>query len=162
MKQVSSKRSKTDADFAELAKLEWYASIYTMKNDDGELRICLPSDLIESSLINGAKKQKLGKKAQAGLFVENHVFLNFDGDHLTPDELWGRDENRFVKKVKVQQNSVMRTRFIAENWSVDVDIVYDDLHFNKADIAKIVEDTGFQVGFGDWRPKYGRFEAELL
>jgi len=159
MKRVSSKRNKTDADFAEMAKIEWYASLYVTKDSAGELRICLPSDLLEASFINGSKKRKLGKQAQAGMFVNNHAILNFDGSELSIDQLFERDENRFTKSVKIQRNKVMRTRFIVENWKTDVEIVFDDKHFNEPEVKEIVEITGDQIGFGDWRPKFGRFRV---
>ena len=156
LKAISSKRSKTDADFEEMSKIEWFAALYLNK----EKQIILPDFVLEAAFINGAKKSKLGKQAQAGLFIEGHSILDFDGKELSPDELFERGENLHRKAVKVQQNKVMRTRFIAEQWGAEIAITYNDTLLNKAAVLRAIEDCGEQVGLCDWRPKYGRFLVE--
>ena len=156
MKQISSKRSKTDADYEELARLEWMASLYLK---DG--RIVLPDYCLESAFVSGAKKLKLGQQAKAGLFVETHAPLLFDGCERTPEALYERDENRFTIGVRVQRNKVMRTRFIAHDWRAEVTISYEDKMLNRATVIDIVTVTGEQCGMFDWRPKYGRYTAEV-
>lgn len=157
MKQISAKRSKTDADYEELAKLEWMASLYLKEG-----RIVLPDYCLESAFVSGAKKLKLGQQTKAGLFVAHHAPLQFEGCGLSPDELWIRDENRFTIGVRVQRNKVMRTRFIAREWCAEVEIQYEDKMLNKGTVVDIVTATGEQCGMFDWRPKYGRFMAEVL
>lgn len=157
LKQISSKRAKTDADFEEMARIEWYASVYA---DNG--KIVLPSEVLESAFNNGAKKLKLGKQSQATIFVARNAELHFDGDNLSFDELWKRDQNRFTVGVRVGQSKVMRTRFRANDWSCDVEIVYDDKVMNRSQILDIVNATGNLVGLCDWRPKFGRFTTEIV
>jgi hypothetical protein len=158
LKEVSGKRKKTDADYEQMALIEWHASLYL----DKEKRIILPGMMLEASLINGAKKFKLGQQAKAGLFVESHAVLNFDGQGLTPDELWERGENTLTVACKVAMAKIMRTRFIAEEWSADVAVTFDDSLFNPAQISEIFEASGTQIGVGTWRPRHGRFFAESL
>ena len=160
MKVISSKRGKTDADFEELAKIEWFASLYTAKESEGG-HIVLPDFVVEATLNAGCRKSKLGKQAQAGLFVDGHSKLNFDGDNLSIDKLFERDENRHCAAVRIGQSKVMRTRFIAEQWSTDVMIVFNDTLLNKAQVEQAVFDAGEQCGICDWRPKFGRFTAEI-
>lgn len=157
MKKISGKRNKTDADFEELARLEWLGSLYTNKE-----RIVIPDLVMTAMLIEGAKKFRKGKQAQAGLLVYNHLPLQFDGDDLGLKELWERDENRFTIGVRVQRNRVMRTRFTAEEWSLVAPIVYDDTLFNEREVKEIMEIAGTQVGLCDWRPRYGRFSVQVL
>ena len=157
IKAVTSKRSKTDADHEEMAKLEWFASLYLDKG-----KVIIPDFVVEASLVAGARKSKLGKQAEAAIYVENHAILEFDGMDLTPEELFDRDENRDCRAVRVQKNKVMRTRFIAKEWSANISVLFDDSMLNSAAVKKAVADCGYQVGLCDWRPKYGRFEAELL
>lgn len=157
MKQISSKRDKTDADFEEMARIEWYSSLYT-DND----KICIPSEVLESAFVSGAKKKKLGQKAQSGLFVETNAILDFEGCDLTIDELWERDQNRLTVGVRIQRNKVMRTRFKAPQWQTVVECVYDDAQLNKSQVVDIVTITGSQVGLCDWRPKFGRYTATAI
>jgi hypothetical protein len=156
IKKISAKRNKTDADHEELAKLEWFASIYINKSD----QIVIPSNMLESMFVNGAKKTRQGKQAQAGFFVEENPLLEFDGDDLTTQKLWERDQNRHVMAVNVQRNKIMRTRFIAEDWGLSVTCNYNDEHFNKSAVVEIFQTAGANVGIGDWRPKFGRFYVE--
>lgn len=158
MKKVSSKRNKTEADLIYLAKLEFMASVYF----DKEGSIIIPSQLIEALFVNGAKRTKQGKQAQAGFLCFENPLLRFDGEDLGIEELWERDQNRFTMAVKVQRNKVMRTRFIAEEWSLNFTTQYNDDHFNASDISQIFETSGMNVGLGDWRPKYGRFISKVV
>lgn len=158
MKKVSSKRNKTEADLIYLAKLEFMASVYL----DKEGSIIIPSQLIEALFVNGAKRTKQGKQAQAGFLCFENPLLRFDGEDLGIEELWERDQNRFTMAVKVQRNKVMRTRFIAEEWSLNFTTQYNDDHFNASDISQIFETSGMNVGLGDWRPKYGRFISKVV
>jgi hypothetical protein len=157
LKQVNSKRGKTDADFEEVARIEWFASLYLH-----EKRVCLPSEVLEAGLIGGARKLKLGKQAQAGLYATHHAILEFDGCELSPEQLWERDQNRFTVGVKIGMNKVMRTRFRVDTWSTSVELLFDDGLLNKAQVLELVRITGEQIGLCDWRPKFGRFVSEPL
>jgi hypothetical protein len=141
-----------------MALIEWHASLYL----DKDKRIILPGMMLESSLINGAKKFKLGQQAKAGLFVESHAALEFDGCDLTPEQLWERSENTLTVACKVSMAKIMRTRFIAHDWAADVAVTFDDSLFNPSQIADIFEASGMQIGVGTWRPRHGRFFAESL
>lgn len=157
MKQISGKRAKTDADFEQMAKIEWYASLYT---DGG--KVCIPVEVWEAAFIGGSKKIKAGQKAQAGLFTAENAILSFDGDDLTIDQLWERDQNRYTTGVRIQRNKVMRTRSRFNQWSTKITLVFDDQVLNKAEVVEITNLTGSLVGIGDWRPKFGRFASKLL
>lgn len=157
MRAISSKRGKTDADFEELAKIEWYAAVYTNK----EQQIVLPDFVVEAAFHAGSRKSKLGKQAQAGLFVDGHSLLDFDGAALSLDSLFERDQNRHCAAVRIGQAKVMRTRFIAEQWAATVRVKYNDTMLNRAQVMQAVQDAGEQVGLCDWRPKYGRYGAEF-
>jgi hypothetical protein len=158
LKEISGKRKKVDADYEQMAKIEWFASLYLDKSD----RIILPGMMLEASLVNGAKKFKLGQQAKAGLFVESHAQLQFDGQELTPEQLWERGDNTLTVACKVAMAKIMRTRFIAHEWAADVAVTFDDSLFNPAQIAEIFEASGMQIGVGTWRPRHGRFFSEPL
>ena len=154
MRKVSSKRDKTDADFEELARLEWYGSLYL---DDG--KPCLPGEILEAAFVGAAKKQKKGKQAQAGIFCPGSYPLIYDGSRK-PEELWEDPKYRYKVGARVQQNRVMRTRPIFREWSCKIQVQYDDSLLNEEEVKHIVTVTGEIVGVGDWRPKYGRFKVD--
>ena len=161
MKAVSSKRKKTDADFDELARLEWLAGIYRSADS-----LVIPDYVIESAMIAGAKKSKRGPQAKCGLFFTQHALLEFDGkpDAINDDTLAGMFESgQFTHTigVRVGMAKVMRTRPIFRNWSCIAIAQYDPDVLNLRDIEEIAADAGKLVGIGDWRPKHGRFLAEV-
>lgn len=155
MKQITSKRAKTDADFAEMARIEWMASVYL---DNG--RICVPSEVWESAIVSGAKKLKLGKSAQAAIFCPSNSILEFEGCKMSLEELWKRDHNRLTVGVRVGTNKVMRTRFKAEKWSTELEVSFDDSILNESQVRDMLRITGEQCGLCDWRPKFGRFSVK--
>ena len=162
MKAVSSKRKKTDADFDELARLEWLAGIYRSADD-----LVIPDYVIESAMIAGAKKSKRGPQAKCGMFFTEHALLEFDGkpDAINDDTLAGMFESgQFTHTigVRVGMAKVMRTRPIFRNWSCIAMAQYDPDVLNLRDIEEIAADAGKLVGIGDWRPKHGRFLAEVI
>ena len=162
MKAVSSKRKKTDADFDELARLEWLAGIYRSADD-----LVIPDYVIESAMIAGAKKSKRGPQAKCGLFFTQHALLEFDGKpgEINDDTLAAMfDSGGFTHTigVRVGMAKVMRTRPIFRNWSCIAMAQYDPDVLNLRDIEEIAADAGKLVGIGDWRPKHGRFLAEVI
>ena len=162
MKAVSSKRKKTDADYDEMARLEWLAGLYRI---DGDLVI--PDYVIESTMIAGAKKSKRGPQAKCGLFFTEHASLVFPGkpdviNDETLAEMFMSGDFTHTIGVKVGMAKVMRTRPMFRNWSISAIAQYDPDVLNLRDVEEIASDAGKLVGIGDWRPKHGRFEAEVV
>lgn len=156
MKEVSGKRAKTDADFIEMARIEWYGGMYLM--DGG--KPCIPGEVIESALINAARKTRKGKQAMGGIICPGNYPLVFDGPQDL-DERWADDNCRLTCGVRIQKNRIMRTRPIFHEWSLEFDLLFDDQQLNEKDVIGIVMVAG-ENGLCDWRPKFGRFTAEVI
>lgn len=156
MKRVSSKRAKTDADHEELARLEFLGGLYV--GEDGP---CIPGELVEAALIVAAKKSKRGPQAKVGLLSDGNHRLDYDGPRDT-DALWADERFRLVAGVRVGQARVMRTRPIFRDWSATIFVDFLPGQLNRAEVAEMVRTAGEVVGFGDWRPRFGRFTAETL
>jgi hypothetical protein len=156
IKKISGKRNKTDADYAEIARLEWYGGLYV----DEQQRPCLPAEVVEGTLINAAKKIKRGMQAKAGLLCPSSFPLIYNGP-ISIDDLWLDIRFRLRSPVIVQRNRVMRTRPMFPEWSVTIDVHYDPSLLNESEVHEIVNRAGEEVGFGDWRPKFGRFVFEI-
>jgi hypothetical protein len=154
MKQLSGKRDKTDADLAELARLEWYGSLYL---EDGAP--CMPGEVLEAHLIESAKKRKKGPQAKAGIYCDGNSPLLYEGPR-DPEALWAHPEFRLTVGARVQRNRVMRTRPIFREWALRVQIAFNDTLLNTADTHEFLRLGGEHIGLGDWRPKFGRFEVQ--
>lgn len=156
LKAVTGKRAKTDADFEEMARIEFLGGLYV--GDDGP---CIPGELIEAVIIAAAKKVKRGPQAKAGLLSDGNHRLEYAGPR-EPDALWADERFRLVAGVRVGQARVMRTRPVFRDWSAEIFVDYLPGQLNPAEVAEMVRTAGEIVGLGDWRPRFGRFTAETL
>ena len=156
IKQISSKRIKTDADYEEMARREFSAGLYL--NVDGPI---LPNYMIDSLIINAAKKFREGPSAKSGCLCLEHAKLEYDGPR-TADELWADEKYRFSALVRVQQARVSRMRPIFQEWSVVITLQIEDSLINIARVDEWLDTAGQQIGLGDRAPVYGRFVAKRL
>lgn len=156
IKTVSARRTKTEADHEELAKLEFLGSLYVTDNMP-----CLPGEMIEACLMHGARRSKQGKQAAAGLLSDGNHVLQYPGP-ITPDELWADERFRLRAAVRVGTGRVMRTRPIFRDWSAVVVVEFNDALVNASDVLKWAEVAGAEIGLGDWRPRFGRFAVQAM
>lgn len=158
MKQVSGKKKKTEADYIELAKIEYMAGLYL---SDDKQSVVLPTWVLEATLLGGAKKVKSGQACKAGLFIDNDAVLSYDNE-TSPEKLWATGAHVLKTGVRVGMSRVMRTRPMFRNWSCIVEISYSDELLNPTDILEFAVHAGQSVGLGDWRPKFGRFTVSKV
>jgi hypothetical protein len=156
MKKVSGKRAKTEADFEQMARIEFLGGLYLA---DGEP--CIPGELIEAAFTEAARKRKRGQQAKAGILADGMFPLMYDGPRK-PEELWQNEAFRLTTGVKVQRNRIMRTRPLFREWVADIHIDYQPSILNKSEVMDVAALMGAEVGLGDWRPKFGRFRAEVV
>jgi len=151
IRQISAQRHRTDADLAELARLEWYGGLYLQ---DGAP--CIPGEVLEAHLLDAAKKRRMGPKVKAGLYCDGNFPLLYDGPR-DPDALWADPAFRWTVPARVQRNCIMRTRPMFREWGVRFQVTFNESLLNQHEIIDLLHLGGEQVGLGDWRPKFGRY-----
>lgn len=156
MKQISSKRAKTDADHEEMARIEFMASLYM--STEGPI---IPASNIDAMLVHAAKKSKEGQAAKSAIFCAKHAPLIYDGPRMA-DDLWADERFRDRHPVRVQNARVMRTRPKFEQWEAIVELNYEPTLINPARIDEWMIVAGSQIGVNDWRPQHGRFGAKRI
>lgn len=156
LKQVSGKRSKTDADHEELARLEFMAGLYMGKNGP-----IIPAANIDAVLEKAAMKSREGASAKSGVFCSENAHLEYDGPRLV-DELWADEQFRHVAIVRVKDARIVRTRPVFNEWSAIIKIQVEDSVVNPSRLNDWLHVAGTQIGLGDWRPRHGRFGAERV
>lgn len=158
MKEITSKKKKSDADHLALSKLEWEGGLTW----SDELGPCIPADNIERCIQLGAQKKRVGKDVQAAVFCSEPEFkLGYDGPR-TKEKLWESGKYLLRKIVAVQRNRVVRSRPIfPTGWTIDPILEYDDDILNEAELHQACIDAGMWIGLGDWKPKFGRFIVEI-
>lgn len=158
-KKISGKRAKTDADYEEMARLEFAAGLYV---SDG--RVVIPSQNIMRCLIEGARINKMGPKIERGLNLVGTTFLlEYDG----PKDIDGlyADRKNWVNRmtVKVGTSRTVRCRPQFPQWALTVPAVLDDSVLDLDDLRQIAENAGAFIGLGDFRKGggFGRFNATV-
>lgn len=155
-KALTSKRKKTDEDSIEIAKSSWLAALYI--DEKGPY---LPGINIEASVISGGKLSRMGAQLKRAIeVIDEKCHIEYTGPKKA-EELW---EAGFydARSVKVQQARLMRYRPIFKKWSTTCEIAFDPEVINKEEVLKCLNDAGSYCGVGDYRPKFGRFEVEVL
>ena len=154
IKELTAKgKKKTDADIAEIQRLEWFGGLYV---EDGA--IGWPSDNIEAMIRSAAKMSKQGKDVQRGLLCEGFSRLDYDGPKDL-DALFADDRFRMVNSVRVGQSRVIRTRPQFPVWSLSFEILYLEDQLNLKDVRSFLDTAGMYVALSDRRPKFGKFEV---
>jgi hypothetical protein len=156
LKQISSKKPKTDADMEEMARLEFFGSLYMSK--DGPV---IPSDCLSAMIVGAAKKFREGDKAKTGIICDQHALLEYDGPRDV-DGLWKAGTFRDTRGVRISNKRIMRTRPIFHDWSTVVTFMVDDEVVNPSRLDDWLQTGGKLIGLLDYRPRYGRFSAERV
>ena len=157
MKAVSGKRTKTDSDHEDMARLEFLGGLYYLP-DVGPF---LPGDNIQRCLVDAAKLTRAGRQVTRGVFISTDINpLAYKGPRGL-DGLWADENFRHRKSVKVGMSRVMRTRPMFQQWSVDAEGELDESELNLEELRQITEAAGTRIGIGDWRPRFGRFTASV-
>lgn len=157
MKEITSKRKKTETDLEELKRLEFEGGLYIDAKGP-----YIPSEWIESMIRDGAKKNKLGKTASAAVFcTEDRFHLDFKGPK-TVVKLFAQPEYVDTRGVVVGRARVLRTRPKFPEWSVTFSAYLNTEVMDLKDFERAIQQAGLMVGLGDYRPKYGRFTVNSI
>lgn len=158
MAEITKKRTKTDEDYENLERFEWYGGLYVNKGE-----VCYPSANVRKCLIEAARMSRLGKNVERAIsFTSFTIPLLHDG----PKDIEGLyNESRFLSRMSVGVNKsrVMRVRPQFPTWAMRVEGVYQsDAGLNFEELERIVAMAGQCVGLGDNRVNgYGRFNGKV-
>lgn len=156
LKLISSKRTKTEADYEEMAHLEFLAGLYM-----AETGPVLPQDVLDATIIAGAKKSKEGQIAKSACFAVKPASLEYDGPR-DAEGLWADERFQFSRPVKIGTSRVMRMRPIFEEWAATIELQVETSLVNIGRVDEWLNAAGTQVGICDWRPQHGRFSCTRL
>jgi hypothetical protein len=157
LKKLTGKRSKTEEDYEAVACAEFAGGLYL----DDVVGPYLPADNLFRCLWDAAKKTKSGVKIKEGLIITSLVNpLVYDGPR-DPAGLWGNENFRHFASVKVGMQRVIRCRPFFQSWKTEAEGFIDTSIIELYELKQIAETAGMRIGLGDWRPKYGRFTADV-
>lgn len=159
-KVLTSKRKKTDEDHIAIARSEYMLGFYP-----GD-KIQIPTTNIKSALVEGAKLHKLGAAFnRCVLFLGERVPIKHSGPD-SKTKMWETPSCVDCRSVKVGTSRLMRYRPMLNDWSLVVEITFDEKMVEKAQIVAAANNAGSYIGLGDYRPAkggpFGRFNVEVL
>jgi len=156
---TSKGKRKTEADLDELERLEFVAGLYY----DEKMGPYIPSQNIRKMLIEGARKVKLGKQFESGVFITDDVPVQYDGPRDFEDMWKLRDKFAWTTVVGNQKASILRTRPRFKQWSVEFSVILEESLVSVDDLKTALKHAEIAVGLCDGRSVgCGRFFAEVL
>jgi len=157
LKAVTSKKKKTDDDHMEIAQVEFQGGLYF----DDEIGPYVPSSWLMGTIIEGARRNRLGREFEAFVMVEeDRVPLKYDGPR-TREKLWS--DKRFIDRrcVGNMGNRVVRTRPRFDNCTLRFTVQIFDGGPNIDAVEDALNIAGQAIGIGDGRPRFaGKFVVE--
>lgn len=157
LRKYTAKRSKTEEDHETIARLEHVGSLYL----EPEIGPYVPGQNIARCLIDGARISKQGVKITRGVFIATDINpLRYRGPR-DAEGLWANENFRHMASVKVGTSRTMRCRPIFREWATDANGILDPSVIDLDSLAEIATTAGQMIGLGDWRPRYGRFTADV-
>lgn len=163
-KAITNKRTaKTDDDLLLLGNLETESKIYF----DDDIGVYIPATWITEAIIcTGFSVAKIGRaKMRGGLFAtEPKVKLTYRGMNKvkTITDVVMNPEFRHRMLLKQGQVRVPKDAPIFHDWSFETEVEFDDTVVDLGSLRRIVERAAKYGGFGDFRPTFGRANAEVL
>ena len=163
-KAITNKRTaKTDDDLLELGNLETESKLYF----DDEIGVYIPATWITEAIIcTGFSVAKIGRaKMRGGLFAtEPKIKLKYRGMNKvkTITDVVMNSEFRHRMLLKQGQVRVPKDAPIFHDWSFETAVEFDDTVVDMGSLRRIVERSAKYGGFGDYRPTFGRANAEVL
>lgn len=163
-KAITNKRTaKTDDDLLELGNLETESKLYF----DEEIGVYIPATWITEAIIcTGFSVAKIGRaKMRGGLFAtEPKIKLKYRGMNKvkTITDVVMNSEFRHRMLLKQGQVRVPKDAPIFHDWSFETAVEFDDTVVDMGSLRRIVERSAKYGGFGDFRPTFGRANAEVL
>jgi hypothetical protein len=156
LKAISSKRKKTETDYEEMARIEWFGGLYV----DEDNRPVFPGVNIEAAFIDAGKKQRLGEAFKSGLISDGNWRIEYDGPK-NADDLWKNQRDKFSDRraVVVGMARVFRTRPAFRKWELAFTVNFLPDILNKSQVTEAAATLGRLIGIGDYTPRHGRFEV---
>lgn len=158
-KAVSGKRKKSEDDYLWLMQSEWSASMY-YADDVGPF---IPALNFEGCVAEAGKIHRLGKTIkQAVQVLTDRAKLEYDGPRKK-EKLWAAGTQfADVRGVNVAGKKIMRCRPIFLKWAAEFEVAFMEDVIDRGDLVRVVEEAGRRIGIGTYRPRFGRFDVEVI
>jgi hypothetical protein len=166
VRSYTSKRKKTEEDVQTIARLEWEMGLYYERG----IGPYIPGENVLKCLRDSGTLTRQGAAVVRATFLLDHMLplrcaTENGGSRWTQSssvqQLWENNLKDY-RRVGNQQNSVMRCRPMFPSWTLDLGLMVEPSVLSPEDLITIAERAGQMTGLGDYRPRFGRFEVEVV
>ena len=163
MKEINAKGTRrTDDDYLELRDIEVESKLYF----DPTIGVYVPAGWLAEAVATAAFRVAKISKAniRGAMFVaDDKIKLAYRDSAKVkkPADIVGNDAFRQMLTLPQGQVRVVKAFPIFHGWSFSTGVEFDDKIIDLDSLTRIVEHTARYVGFGDFRPKFGRATAEV-
>jgi hypothetical protein len=156
-KALTKKRTRTDDDNIAIARSEYMLGFYPGKD------IAIPAANIKSALVEGAKMHKLGSQVNRAVMILADLVPVKHSGPANKDKMWETPACIDCRSVKVGQARLMRYRPRLNDWTLTVEILFDENMLERQQVMDAMTNAGKYIGIGDYRPakggQFGRFSV---
>ena len=163
-KPLTNKRgaAKTDEIIQKIRDIEIESKIFF----DDDIGVYVPTRWVMAAIAKNAYAlSKIAKaKVRGSVFMSSEkAKLSFDGMDKVKHKIDIVKNDKFFTLLILpqQQNRIAKGFPIFHKWHFDVDIEFDDIIIDTAELVRILEYSAKYGGFGDFRPSYGRCICEV-
>ena len=161
-KPLTSKKQKTEEDLIELGNLDMESKLFF----DPKIGVYVPTRWLTEQIVTSAHGIiKVGRdKMRSGIFsTEDKAKLKYDGMNkvsVLADVVY---DPQFRHRMILPQGQIRIAKDcpIFHNWSFSTVIEFDDTVVDMKGLKEILKRSAMYVGFGDFRPTFGRAKAEV-
>jgi len=164
LKEVTSKRKKTEEDHEAILKIQWEASLYW----SDMLGLYMPWENLSACLLKAAKSHKMGQKMGGISFTDPIGYEIQTKNHKDLEALKRDADNKFVKMVTIQRSKTLSCRPIFNDWNIDFSFESDPNYITANEVKTILLTAQSFGGLGVWRPTspqpgpYGKFTIKKI
>jgi hypothetical protein len=156
IKALTSKRRRTEEDEREIRRLEWHGGLYWREGDGPYM----PTANLERCLRDAAVITRQGKDLVRALVIPDDAPLIYRGPRDV-EALWADPAYRSEMSVKVGMARTIRCRPKFDKWEIEFTAHVEESVLAVEDFTAIVDRAGLMTGLGDYRPRFGRFTAQV-
>lgn len=163
MKEINAKGTRrTDDDYLELRDIEMESKLYF----DDSIGVYVPSGWLAEAVATSAfRVAKISKANIRGAFFVSDEKIKLTYRDMAkvkaPADIVHNEAFRQMLTLPQGQVRVVKAFPIFHKWSFATQVEYDDKIIDPDSLTRIIEHTSRYVGFGDFRPKFGRAVAEV-
>lgn len=159
MKEITSKRKKTEEDINELLLIQWEGALYW----DEKIGLNMPIENLMAALLKAARKHKMGPMISGFVFDEPIGFPILTEYHNNWEKFKAHQGNKFIKAVTIQRSKTLSCRPMFNKWELKFDFRVDEEVLSIDEAKMILGTMSSRIGLGVWTPShpkpgnYGRF-----